>query len=523
MFVQSLSKLATVFFLIMLVSNTISQVFNRPVPEDFPPFEFQLYDTTYIGSYLFTSAPFKAFHALNRTMSILDKDGYVAWYAADTAESFICFDYDAGNQVFVYVTIGAGNYEAVVLDTNFNRVDSVSIPPGYYADPHEFGIFDNGNYYIVASKDSVMDLSAYTFDGSVVGDSSTSCRGFVVLEIDAATKDIVWEWNSNDHLHPTECIDTTYGYNPSDFDYAHGNSVEEDFDGNLLLSLRHTNSVLKVNRSTGNIMWRLGGKLSDFVLTNDMFGFSGQHDVRRLPNGNIAMFDNMNSKTPPPIRSRALELSLDTVAMTATKVWKHRYIPGVDAGGMGSHQLLPSGHRIISYGRSYRPDPSFILIDDEDTLVSELRLVDTFGVYRARMYDLPIHLPRPDIICDASSGNLVLSVPSGYASYLWSNGETTPSIVVSDTGVYQVWVDHGVGMVGSYPVFVDNTSWCASTDLPSLELEPEGRLLQIYDLLGRPVVRPFVGQLYVIRYENGFANLAQWNEWFEIEWQSGRK
>ena len=50
------------------------------------------------------------------------------------------------------------------------------------------------------------------------------------------------------------------------YDYFHINSVKLDTDGNLLVSSRHTWTVYKVNRTTGAIIWRLGGKKSDFAL-----------------------------------------------------------------------------------------------------------------------------------------------------------------------------------------------------------------------------------------------------------------
>ena len=38
------------------------------------------------------------------------------------------------------------------------------------------------------------------------------------------------------------------------------NAVSIDDDGNLLLSARHTSAVYKIDRRTGTVVWRLGGK-----------------------------------------------------------------------------------------------------------------------------------------------------------------------------------------------------------------------------------------------------------------------
>ncbi|MGZ8794209.1 MAG: arylsulfotransferase family protein, partial [Gaiellaceae bacterium] len=46
----------------------------------------------------------------------------------------------------------------------------------------------------------------------------------------------------------------------------------------------------------GKILWRLGGRRTDFRLGPGV-GFAWQHDARRLPDGTISLFDN--SATPP--------------------------------------------------------------------------------------------------------------------------------------------------------------------------------------------------------------------------------
>src|SRR5690606_33427409 len=104
-------------------------------------------------------------------------------------------------------------------------------------------------------------------------------------------------------------------------DYAHGNAVELDSDGNILISSRHMNEITKIDRTTGEIIWRWGGKNNEFTFVNDTLAFSFQHDIRRLPNGNVTLFDNGNHHKPP--RSRAVEYELDEVNKTATVVWQY--------------------------------------------------------------------------------------------------------------------------------------------------------------------------------------------------------
>src|SRR6266516_3344401 len=75
---------------------------------------------------------------------------------------------------------------------------------------------------------------------------------------------------------------------------SHLNSVDKNDEGDYLVSGRHTSSMMKISGANKSVIWRLGGKKSDFVL--DGFNFTGQHDAR-FRGGNssvqlISLFDN---------------------------------------------------------------------------------------------------------------------------------------------------------------------------------------------------------------------------------------
>ena len=81
-------------------------------------------------------------------------------------------------------------------------------------------------------------------------------------------------------------------------DYAHLNSIEMMADGNLLLSFRHLSQVMKVDRATGEVMWRLGGVRSDFIFPDDPYGGPcAQHTAVELANGDIQIWDNGSQVT----------------------------------------------------------------------------------------------------------------------------------------------------------------------------------------------------------------------------------
>jgi hypothetical protein len=154
-------------------------------------------------------------------------------------------------------------------------------------------------------------------------------------------------------------------------------------DGTLMLSFRNTSTVAKVDRKTGEILWRLGGKRSDFRIEGDpLDGFSRQHDARLVGPDHVLLFDNGNLHTPP--ESRAAEYRLDLTSKTATLVWQYRRSPPLFARIAGSVQRLPSGHTLIAWG----PRGVVSEVDAAGRTIWEAT-TPGFGVYRARAMATP--------------------------------------------------------------------------------------------------------------------------------------
>lgn len=492
----------------LLLCSTLAltgQTPNRPVPPDVPAYEFVLHDSSYQGYYLTT--PFLLGNTVGtepKPLLVLDSRGYIIWYALVDAWNTLDFKFNPEYQRYQFIKYSnPQTVQYVLMDTGFNLIDSFTTVNGIRPDVHDFQLSKTGTALLAGVHDSILDLSAYQFSGSQ-GSGSTRVLGFVVQELDADRK-VVFQWNSNEHIHPGDSY-VGYPYHPASFDYCHGNTIEEEPDGNLLLSFRNLNAVYKIDRQTGAILWQLGGKFSDFSFANDG-GFSGQHDVRRLPNGNIAMFDNANMAAPPQ-HSRAVEYQLDTVQWVATKIWEYQYSPAFFSSAMGGHQTTADRRHLINYGLNYRPDPSFVLVDDGGARLSELFFQDSVMSYRAALADLPLgNAQRPQIFCTQQGGLVTLSGPPGHTTYAWSTGETTAEITVQTPGEYQLWVNYGSGMLGSEPVVIDDVNSACMLN-STAESEPAGGTSTIfgwYDLLGRQVTPPSVptGQLWVVRYADG--------------------
>jgi hypothetical protein len=232
-----------------------------------------------------------------------------------------------------------------VMDKDLNVIDTIQCQGGYIADFHDFKMLPNGHYLLQAYDPQPIDMSEI-IEG---GNPNAIVLGSIVQELDA-NKNVVFQWRSWDHIRITETYAPLTGIA---LDPVHINAVELDYDGNLLISSRHLSEITKISRATGAIIWRLGGLQNSFKFINEHEEnaptyFSYQHDIRRLPNGNITLYDNGNQHNPQ--YSRAVEYKLDEDNMTATLVWEYRNNPDIFGETMGSVQRLPNGNTIIGWG-----------------------------------------------------------------------------------------------------------------------------------------------------------------------------
>jgi hypothetical protein len=295
-----------------------------------------------------------------------------------------------------------------LLDSTYTVVDTFRCGNGFATDLHEFQILPNGHVLMLSYDPERVDMSS-VIQG---GDSTATVMGIILQELDTS-KTVVFQWSSWDHYEVTDATheDLAAGL----IDYAHSNSVELDNDGNLLLSSRHMDEITKIDHSTGDIIWRLGGKHNQFTFVNDSIGFSHQHDIRRIANGDITLFDNGNFHTPS--FSRAVEYKLDEVAKTATLVWQFRHTPDLPSSAMGSVQRLANGNTVIGWGAV---TPSATEVTPDGKTVFEVSLPDGIFSYRALRFEAPAPAAVP-LSADASLrgteiGQVVPNPAAGSAS-----------------------------------------------------------------------------------------------------------
>jgi len=294
-----------------------------------------------------TSAPSPA-----QGPEIIDNQGRVVWFSPSPAtlgaEDFRVQTYN-GNPVLTWSQASA--YGAVnpattidyILDDTYSVVATVKAGNGFNADQHEFQLTPQ-NTALIAIYDVVQaDLS------SVGGPASGGVVEGSVQEIDIATGAVLFQWHSLDNVPLAE---SHYPYTPGQtapYDYFHINSVKLDTDGNLLISSRHTWTVYKVNRTTGAVIWRLGGKKSDFALGAGL-PFAWQHDVEAADSQTLRIFDNESDGAPVLPYSRVIWVQHDDTAMTAAVTQTLVHPAGLSALAEGSAQMLANGDTFVEWG-----------------------------------------------------------------------------------------------------------------------------------------------------------------------------
>ena len=285
------------------------------VPHDFPAITVTVPAKGTAGGYVFAS-PF----AWNQStpisyLLILDNQGQPVYYQRmpKYSNDFTMLS----NGTLAYFDQDRSAF--IVLDSSYHEIDTIRAGQGYIGDEHELQRLPNGHYLWLVDETRIIDMSKLVPHGN----PQAKVTGQVIQELDQ-NKRVVFEWHALDHLPVT---DSDQDLTAASIDYTHCNALEADADGNLLLSSRHLDEITKINRQTGAIMWRMGGKENQFTFAiapgvSGPAQFYKQHDVRRLPNGHITVFDDHNDHQPQV--SRALEYAVDENARAATLVWAYR-------------------------------------------------------------------------------------------------------------------------------------------------------------------------------------------------------
>lgn len=315
-------------------------------------------------------------------------------------------------------TITWGGFTAV--DNNFNYLRTYGTVNGYGTDDHELVVMKDGSYFLIGDTSESVDMSRYISGGN----PSASVLDNVVQQFTAADE-LIFQWRAWDHMNilgQQSFIDLT----SANFDFPHMNSIDVDDDGNILLSSRSSSECTKINKDTGEVIWRLGGAYSTLTFVNDpLQGPRQQHCFRALGGGHYILFDDGNLHNPSV--SRAVEYVVDPVARTATLVWQFRDTPDKYAYYMGNVQRLTNGNTHINWVLSGYPKA--VEVDTNGVKQLELSLTPGQDLYRSWRAPWNGVVPVPYLIAESYPDNVTLvfnKFGDTNVSYYRIYGGTTP-------------------------------------------------------------------------------------------------
>jgi hypothetical protein len=313
---------------------------------------------------------------------IADDRGRPVYFKPRTAERKI-FDVAVqtyqGRPVITYwegrFAAGWGYGDYVVLDETYREILRVEAKSGYRADIHDMRITPQDTVLVAAYNRVEHDLRG------VGGRRNGEVLDNVIQEIDPATGRLLFEWHSLGTIGLRESRDRPRRGDP--FDYFHFNSMDVGPDGDILISARNTCAVYEIDRTTGVVNWRLGGRRSDFRLDRGS-RFCRQHDARWTAPGEMTIFDNHVDGPRARGESRAIKLAVDEKRRRVRLLRGYKHPGEPAAANKGGARMQPNGNLLVAWGSV----PVITEFTRRGRIVFDARFVGaTDGSYRALRAD----------------------------------------------------------------------------------------------------------------------------------------
>jgi hypothetical protein len=369
-------------------AGTTAAYWIRCLPHDFPRLQMTLHadaGTATPGYYLvgnLTVVPGDRGYAI-----ALDGNGVPVWYGTtmsgagavnvdNIVPGTISYVGDLG------VTFGDSSGEYELHDLDAGTTTHVE-PSGVPLDEHELRALPNGDY-LVFGNPIVTGVNLTGLDGYGANEDIIDCE---IQEVDPTGME-VWEWSAMDHLDPV--LDSIWPESmtmagTTVVDVFHCNSIDVAPDGDLLVSARQTDSVFMVSRSSGAILWKMGGSTYTkdgapyvTVVDDPMTSFHGQHDARLLASDEVSMFDDQTERAGP---ARAVIYTVNLTAGTATMAWQHEGT--ATSAAMGSFRIESDGARVIGWGMNVGGFVAFTELDLNGNDLLDFSFPDGTQSYRA--------------------------------------------------------------------------------------------------------------------------------------------
>lgn len=276
---------------------------------------------------------------------LLDRRGRLVWFEPLRGSTFdLNVQTYNGSPVLSYwhgQVIGShGVGTATLLGGDYRSRATIEGTKTLPLDLHELNLTSRGTALVTSYVAESADLSA------VGGPRKGEVWDGHAIEIEIASGKVLFDWSSLDHVGVEDSYKRFQPGQKNPYDYFHLNSICELDDGHLLISSRNTWCLYKVDRSTGEVIWRINGKQSDFEVSSAA-RFSWQHHVRSQGSSGLTLFDNANNTGN---RSRGLVLDYNATTRRVDLVHAYEHPAAFLSETLGSVQLLPSGEVFVGWG-----------------------------------------------------------------------------------------------------------------------------------------------------------------------------
>jgi hypothetical protein len=275
---------------------------------------------------------------------VIDNDGTVVWYRRFPNGVGLSFMAQPnGHYTLRPPTPEPGDIEPwIELDALGNVTRTLTCASGLQPRLHDIIVETDGSYRLLCDETRTMDLTA------VGGVANARVTGTVVQRI-GPDGELLFQWSPFDHFQITD-LDPVDRALPN-VNWTHGNALDIDTDGNLLVSFRSLGEITKIDARTGDVIWRLGGRANQFAFVDAPTpAFARQHSVRACGSGTLLLLDNMGD----PADSRAERYVLAEGARTARLLHSYGSAPRVVTEIGGSVQMLGEGRTLVSFGTAGR-------------------------------------------------------------------------------------------------------------------------------------------------------------------------
>jgi Arylsulfotransferase (ASST) len=284
------------------------------------------------------------------------------------------------------LALGFGQGEDIVMDPNYQTVATIHAGNGYDADLHDFQIAPGNVAYLAVYNLMRCDLS------SIGGRRNGVIADTAVQAVDMKTGLVRWEWHSLDHVEVSESH-TPVPTTATPWDWFHLNSIDLEPDGNVLISARSTWAAYQLQAPAGEVIWRLGGRNSSFVMAPGS-ETAWQHDARMQSDGTVTFFDD-GSNPRVHYQSRGVRVAIDASRHTARleRLYPHPGSPLL-ADSQGNVQTLHDESVVIGWGAV----PSVSELAKHGRLLFDAHLPPGMSSYRAFRFPWTGHPLTPPAV-----------------------------------------------------------------------------------------------------------------------------